>query len=184
MNTLLNRRPRLSRWLLGYVAVLALTGLTLGALLGFRDRRPVRAHVPAENAWPVHIVISCAVAVLLAALCWRHRHRLGSWLTAPLSVVTAGRIRSLLWAAGRGRPNAVLRLALSVPPFALVSWCAFRAALQITVGFDPNQVINAWGGPSYLGAMYCHYLDATAMTLPALYLLHLLLPPADQRAGR
>lgn len=175
-------RRGLSGWLLSYLAVLAVAGLVGGAFVGFGARGPLRAHVPAENAWPAHLVITFLVVPALAWLGLRQRHRLRTWLSTPVSAVTAHRMRVLLAAAVRGRPTAVLRLVLSLAPVALVSWCVFRAAFQITMGFDPNQVINAWGGPTYLGAMYCHYLDAAAMTVPALYLLHLLLPPIPRAA--
>jgi hypothetical protein len=36
----------------------------------------------------------------------------------------------------------------------------FRAGLQVIGGLDPNFTVNAWGGPSYLGALMAHYLDA------------------------
>jgi hypothetical protein len=52
----------------------------------------------------------------------------------------------------------------------------FRAGLQVTSGIDPNATINAWGGPTYIGAMACHYLDGLLIMAAAAWLLNLLLP--------
>ena len=36
---------------------------------------------------------------------------------------------------------------------------------------------NAWGGPTYLGAMYCHYLDLGLISAAAALLIDRLLAP-------
>ena len=52
----------------------------------------------------------------------------------------------------------------------------------MTGGLDPNFTVNAWGGPSYLGAMTCHYLDLVLMIAVAAWLLSkILLPATDGR---
>ena len=42
---------------------------------------------------------------------------------------------------------------------------------------------NAWGGPSYLGAMACHYLDAALMIAAGAWLLDKILPSAVAAEG-
>jgi hypothetical protein len=37
--------------------------------------------------------------------------------------------------------------------------------------------VNAWGGPSYLGAMACHYLDCFLMVAAATWVLNRILLP-------
>jgi hypothetical protein len=52
--------------------------------------------------------------------------------------------------------------------------------MQIIDGLDPNQTVNAWGGPTYLGALLAHYLDCIIGFYAAAFLLsRLLLPAAD-----
>ncbi|WP_433390342.1 hypothetical protein [Micromonospora sp. KLBMP9576] len=47
---------------------------------------------------------------------------------------------------------------------------AWRIGQQVFAGLDPNFVRNAWGGPSYLGAMFCHHLDG-ALLYPICHVL-------------
>ena len=44
-------------------------------------------------------------------------------------------------------------------------------------GLDPNFTVNAWGGPTYLGAMASHYLDLLVLMGAAAWMLHLILLP-------
>jgi hypothetical protein len=46
---------------------------------------------------------------------------------------------------------------------------------QVIGGLDPNFTVTAWGGPSYLGAMLAHYLDAVYLFYIEAFLLHLVL---------
>jgi hypothetical protein len=43
---------------------------------------------------------------------------------------------------------------------------------------DPNQIVNAWGGPTYIGAMAAHYLDAGLVIAAAACVLNWILLPA------
>ena len=87
------------------------------------------------------------------------------WATAP--VVTGG----------RGR---MLRRVTSVPFVAIMAFTCWRAGIQVTGGLDPNFTGNAWGGPTYLGAMFCHYVDCAWMIGVSAALLNLLLAPAPR----
>ena len=42
----------------------------------------------------------------------------------------------------------------------LAIFTVWRAGLQVVGAFDPNFCINAWGGPTYLGASGAHWMDA------------------------
>ncbi len=57
----------------------------------------------------------------------------------------------------------------------------FRAGYQVTSGLDPNNTVNAWGGPTYIGSMACHYLDIFVIMAAAGWLLDRLLPRAHRR---
>ena len=73
---------------------------------------------------------------------------------------------------GSPRPGRAL---LALPPAALIAYCLWRAGEQVTGGLDPNFTVNAWGGPSYLGAMACHCLDIALAIGGCAWLLDLIL---------
>jgi len=58
----------------------------------------------------------------------------------------------------------------------LFLFCFWRAGVQVTAGLDPNFTVNAWGGPSYAGAMACHYLDLFLLAAGAAWLMDRILP--------
>ena len=45
-----------------------------------------------------------------------------------------------------------------------------RAGARVLGGLDPNFTVNAWGGPTYLGAMTCHYLDCALICAASAWL--------------
>jgi hypothetical protein len=59
----------------------------------------------------------------------------------------------------------------------------YRAGEQVTGGLDPNFTVNSWGGPTYAGAMACHYLDLLVLMGAAAWLLHLILLPDSASAA-
>ena len=80
--------------------------------------------------------------------------------------------------SARHHPSFALRLFLAVLPTALLAYLPVRAGMQVIGGLDPNFTANAWGGPSYLGALACHYLDAALLGALAAALLNLVLLPS------
>ena len=70
----------------------------------------------------------------------------------------------------------------ALPPLALIGYGFWRVGEQVTGGLDPNFTVNAWGGPTYLGAMACHYLDGGLIIAACAWLLDWILLPAT--AGR
>lgn len=121
---------------------------------------------PDANAWPAHIALG---AVLLAIVTLRvHRGGWGALLT-PLTVRAATRLRAGLVARS---PRVVATVALT----ALIGYLTFRIGVQLTAGLDPAFTLNAWGGPTYLGALLCHAIDAVLIAIIAFVALHLTLP--------
>ncbi len=49
---------------------------------------------------------------------------------------------------------------------------------QIVGGLDPNVTVDASGGPTYMGALLAHRLDATVACYGAAFLLSRVLVPA------
>ena len=70
------------------------------------------------------------------------------------------------------------RSAAALPPLAVIGYSFWRVGEQVTGGLDPNFTVNAWGGPTYLGAMACHYLDAALIIAVSAWLLDKILLPA------
>jgi hypothetical protein len=149
-------------------------------LFGFLQRSPIRQeHVPGSAAWGQHLALALATIVILSVAWWRHRRRFGPrsgrlWLLAPLGRHAARRIARALGIGGEAAQPG--RLLLALPAAALILFCFWRAGAQVTAGLDPNYTVNAWGGPSYAGAMACHYLDLFLLAVGAAWLIDRILP--------
>ncbi|GAB3295982.1 hypothetical protein EK0264_14680 [Epidermidibacterium keratini] len=168
-------RPALNRpsWpLIAGALALVIAGAATGLGTLVDAPRPVPVTSPDDTAWPAHIALG---AVLLAFLVLRVRFRGWRALLTPMSARAGRRLRAGLTERS---PRAVASLALA----ALLAYLAFRMGMQLTAGLDPAFTANAWGGPTYLGALLCHAIDAALISLIAVTALHLLLPaPAHPR---
>jgi hypothetical protein len=71
------------------------------------------------------------------------------------------------------------RVAATVPLVLLLAYAPFRLGAQLIGGLDPNATVNAWGGPSYLGALLAHWLDGLVAFYAAAFLLSRLLLRAE-----
>ncbi|CAO5227439.1 membrane hypothetical protein [Frankia sp. AgKG'84/4] len=179
---------QLSLPLVGLCLALLGAGLASGGV-SYLHRSPVReGHSSGTAAWWPHLGVLVLCAVLLGGA-WLRRRRVRPasasrlFLLAPLDRSAARRLRRTMSAA-RHRPAVLVRLAAAVLPAALPLYFCWRVGEQVLGGLDPNFTVNAWGGPTCLGAMACHYLDAVAMALPAVWLLDRLLLPDDPAPSR
>jgi hypothetical protein len=158
------------------LAAAAFAAGVVAGLMRYLDRSPVRAtFVPGSSAWWQHAGVAVVAIALLAAAQWRHRRRCGPrsgrlWLLAPLGKAAARRVARTV----SGAPGRVL---LALLPALLFSYGFWRAGEQVIGGLDPNFTVNAWGGPTYLGAMACHYLDGLALMGLAAWLIDKILLP-------
>jgi hypothetical protein len=140
---------------------------------------PSEEHVAGTAAWGQQLALALAAIVILSVARPRHRRRFGPrsgrlWLLAPLGKHAALRVASAL---GFGsEPARAGRVLLALPAAALFLFCLWRAGVQLTAGLDPNFTANAWGGPSYAGAMACHYLDLFLLAGGAAWLIDRVLP--------
>ncbi len=131
-------------------------------------------HVPGTNAWWQQAGVAVIACALILA--WRRRRRQGgNVLLAPLSRDTAARITQLGHDALR-HPGALGRAVLAGPLLLLFGYGFLRAGYQVTSGLNPADTVNAWGGPTYAGAMACHYLDLFVIMAVTAWLLGRLLP--------
>ncbi|GAA1009897.1 hypothetical protein GCM10009551_093040 [Nocardiopsis tropica] len=148
------RTPLIRRFLLLLGAAFA-AGVGFGGWLYTRRDPQVAGFVPWTAAWPQHAVVA-VVGVVLVAVVVRRRWRPRRPALTPL------------------------RLAVAAPLLGLLVFAAFRAGVQVLAGLDPNFTVNAWGGPTYAGAMACHYLDLAVGGIVVVGALRLIL---TQRAA-
>ncbi|MFI5062901.1 MAG: hypothetical protein ACHP9Z_02820 [Streptosporangiales bacterium] len=157
--------------------------------LQYLDRSPVlKKHVAGTSAWWQQLAVAAIACVLFGYARWRRQRRFGRdsgqmWLLAPLGRPAARRAARTVRGALRGHRGFAHTL-VALPPAGLFLYCFWRAGLQITAGLDPNFTVNAWGGPTYLGAMACHYLDCCVLMAAAAWLLdRSLLPDPHAEPG-
>jgi len=170
---------QLSRPLAALVGSAFTSGVIYG-LLEFLQRSPVRqGHVAGSAAWGPHLALALGTIVILSAALVPHRRRFGPrsgrlWLLAPLGRHAARRVARVLgFGSEAAQPGRVF---LTLPAAVLFLFCFWRAGVQVTAGLDPNFTVNAWGGPSYAGAMACHYLDLFLLAAGAAWLMDRILP--------
>jgi hypothetical protein len=175
---------RLSRFTDGALVVLFLLGIAKGAVEYTQRSAIAQVHAPGTNAILIHVLLAVAVAVTVIAVQVRRSARPGERGTSPWAAPFAARAamrlgRTLRFAHGRSLKNVVRALAAAVLVL-VVAYVPARMGAQVIGGLDPNNTVNAWGGPTYLGAMLAHYLDAVVVFYAACFLLgRLLLPVAD-----
>ncbi|MBL7488780.1 hypothetical protein I6A60_01385 [Frankia sp. AgB1.9] len=171
----------LSPVLTALVTVLFAAGMATGGVI-YTRRSPVREveHAGTAAWWPHLGLFLLAVALLAVARLRAAAAPVELLLLAPLGRPAARRIGRTLRAAPRS-PGGLARLVAAGLVAALLAYSVFRAGIQVTAGFDPNFTTNAWGGPSYLGAMACHYLDGALIAAASAWLTARLLV-ADRSA--
>jgi hypothetical protein len=178
---------RIVRQLSAPLVLLAAALFALGVVAGlfsYLGRSPgLEKFVPGSSAWLQQLAVAVVACVAFGYGRWRHQRRFGRrsdrlWLLAPLGRPAARRAARTL----RSLPGSGLRALLSVPPAGLFLYGFYRAGLQVIGGLDPNATVNAWGGPTYLGAMACHYLDAIMLMAAAAWLLDRILLPDEATA--
>ncbi len=175
----------LSRRLAVAAGLLFTGGVSIGwAHYLHRSATPL-PHVPGSSAWWQHAVVA-AVAAGILGIIWlgRRSGRAGTLvLVAPLGRSAAHRI-SLLFRQALWHPVGFARALLATPLLLLFMFGFFRAGYQVTSGLDPNSTINAWGGPTYIGAMACHYLDIFVIMAGCAWLLDRLMPRSRRMPGQ
>lgn len=169
---------RLSRPSLAVALVSLAAGIISGGV-SYLDRSPQHeAHVAGMDAFWQHVVLYTLAAVI-AVFFLRRRPSGPAVLLAPLGVTAAQRLAHTLRAVLR-HPTALLRLLLAVVPLIMLVYFPYRCGMQILGGLDPNFTVNAWGGPTYLGAMAFHYADGALLAAASAGLLNLLLLPVGR----
>jgi hypothetical protein len=177
-----NPRYPLSRLTLTVFAALFLAGIAEGAV-EYAHRSPrMERHVPGTDASTVHVLLAVAAAAAAISIQARRSRRpalrgRSPW-AAPFSASALARLRRTIRAARMPSIPNLARVIAAVPLVLVLLYTPFRMGQQITGGLDPNATVNAWGGPTYLGALLAHWLDGIVGFYVAAFLLNRLLLPA------
>jgi hypothetical protein len=189
MKTSISRVARQLSLPVSALAGASLVSGLIGGYLIYLGRSPVREQqVPGTSAWAQHLVVAAVAAAMLGYAWRRHVRRYGAgsgrlWLLAPLGRPAARRAARTMAGALSDwyGPARALLTGLAILVFL---YGFYRTGEQVTAGLDPNFTINAWGGPSYLGAMACHYLDGLVLTGVVAWLLDRIMLPDPAASGR
>lgn len=173
-------QPRSQRRLHPLTVALVLAALAGGVATGGSEYLN-RSHAPAPHqdgtaAWWPHAALSAFAAAWITAAYLHRRHRACAGRptgTTPLALAPLGtRAAHRLGRTWRQAPG---RAIATIPFLAMLAYSTWRVGEQVLAGLDPHFTADAWGGPSYLGAMYCHCLDSGLITATAALIVHRLL---------
>jgi hypothetical protein len=169
--------PYLSKAIVLTCALLFVAGVLAGVVT-YAQRSPVvEEQVAGTSAIPAHVVlalVAVGVFIGLPRLRMASQAPYSPWV-APFSRSAFDRFKQTLLLRSGASPGAIVRAVLAGLLAILLLFNFFRAGQQVIGGLDPNFTVNAWGGPSYLGAMLAHYLDATYLVYVEALLLNLVL---------
>ncbi|HSX08500.1 MAG TPA: hypothetical protein VLG11_06440 [Candidatus Saccharimonadales bacterium] len=91
------------------------------------------------------------------------------------------RLRRILGNNSSAYRLSVAYFLIGLPIAAAITLCAFlsvflvwRAGLEVVGALDPTFTVGAWGGPTYLGASFAHYMDAFIMFYGAVVVIRWL----------
>jgi hypothetical protein len=161
---------------------LFLVGVVGGVVAYLQRSSVVEPHVAGSNAIAFHVavaLIAASVAVVLPRVDTVRRVPYPIWV-APFSRSALDRFRRTVTLRSGPSPGRVVRALLAgLLTIALLSNFV-RAGVQVVEGLDPNFTVNAWGGPSYLGAMLAHYLDGLVLFYLEALILNMVVLGAGQ----
>lgn len=161
---------------------LFLLGAAEGAVEYARRSPAIARQVAGSNAITIHAVLAIAAAAAVIGIQARRSRRparrVHSPWAAPFSLSALARLsRTIRFADGLSLRN-LARVMVTVPLVLVLLYEPFRMGAQVTGGLDPNATVNAWGGPTYAGALLAHWLDDIVAFYAAAFLLSRLLLPA------
>jgi hypothetical protein len=173
---------RVSRLSVPVLAAAFLIGVAKGAVAYSRRSSVLEHHVAGTNAITIHVVLAIvAAAVVIAIQVRRSRQRSqpgpSPW-SAPFSSSAVAKIGQTIRLSGGTAVVKALPMALLI---LVLLYCPFRMGAQVIGGLDPNSTVNAWGGPTYAGALLAHWLDCIVGFYVAAFLLGRLLTTGNGR---
>lgn len=180
---------RFSRWTGAAIFILFLIGMAEGAAEYASRSHVMEAQAPGTNLVPVFAGLGIATAAgVIGVQIWRSRQqpaRRGSspW-AAPFSARALARLGRTLRSAGQGRTWHPLRALATAGLLVILAYWPFMMGAHLTSDLDPNATVNAWGGPSYAGAVLAHWLGGILAFYATSLLLHWVMLPAVTQPPR
>jgi hypothetical protein len=174
---------RVSRLTVPVLAAAFLLGLAKGAVAYSRRSPILERHVAGTNAITIHVVLAIVAAAVVIVIQVRRSRNPGQpgpspWIM-PFSRCAVARVGRTFRLSSAAAVVRILPMALLI---LVVLYVPYRIGAQVIGGLDPNATVNAWGGPSYVGAMLAHYLDCLIGFYAASFLLGRL--AATKGSGR
>lgn len=167
----------LSRAFLATSVSLFAIGILSGLVQYLNRSAEIEKYQPGSSAIGIHIGLGIGAAIALGVV-YGYQHRRPKAplvLLAPFSQTAFTRFTSTALLRGGFSIVKVIRAGLSVFLAFMLLYNVWRAGDQVIGGLDPNYVINAWGGPSYLGASLAHWLDTALLFYLIACLLNLVM---------
>jgi len=123
----------------------------------------VEQHVAGTNAIAVHVGITIAATVAVIAIqVLRSRRPIGldpsPWI-APFSTRAVRRLRRTFTFVNGSSLKNLARILTGALLLLVLLYAPYRMGEQIVGGLNLNSTVNAWGGPTYVGALLAHWLD-------------------------
>jgi hypothetical protein len=159
---------------------LFLIGVAEGAVEYAHRSKVIAQHVAGSNAITIHVILAVAVAVigiLARRSRWPGQRGRSPW-AAPFSASAQARLSRTIRFARALSVRSLATVAMTVLLVLLLLYQPLRMGAQVTGGLDPNATVNAWGGPTYAGALLAHWLDSIVNFYAAAFLLSWTLLPA------
>jgi hypothetical protein len=156
-----------------------LLGIAEGAVAYAHRSLVLARHAAGTNAITIHLILAAAAAAVVIAVQLRRSGPRARGGPSPWAAPFSGQAASRLLRALRPRSAAAAARAVPVALLTLILlYCPCRLGAQVIGGLDPNATVNAWGGPSYAGALLAHGLDGVLIFFAGAFLLSRLLPAA------
>jgi hypothetical protein len=166
---------KFSKTTLTALSLIALAGLYYGYYRYTHHSTPYVPDDPKNDAILVHIIIAiCTVIAVAAIQIYRNRKQLPNIWKAPFTQNALQRLKATMSL----KPFGFLSIPRAVVSFLMafvILFAPFRMSEQIIGGLDQAQTNNAWGGPSYAGAMAAHYMDMLIIVYVCALILHLVM---------
>jgi hypothetical protein len=157
-------------------------GVMVGVVTYLQRSSVLDSHDAGSNAITLHVglaLIAAFVAVMAPRVGLAQRAPYPIWV-APFSRSGLDRFRRTVSLRSGASPGHVARAVLAGLLAIALLLSFFRAGQQVVAGLDPNFTVNAWGGPSYLGAMLGHYLDGLVLFYLEALILNMVLLEGGQ----
>ncbi|MBL8121792.1 hypothetical protein JNM87_03515 [Candidatus Saccharibacteria bacterium] len=180
----IDQSNRFSRLSLGVYAGVAFMGVTTGVIMYLQRPAVTPPNDPANNAIALHLILAIGATITAVVIqMYRTRHRQSNIWLAPFKQRAVRRVLATL-RPRRASVAAIVRIPLMIVLLLLLLWEPYRGAAQPFAALSPATTVNAWGGPSYLGATFAHLLDGVVVFYVAAFLLHLVLVRQISRVSR